>query len=239
VIIIIYDIIYISTLMLKTKDIITHNNLSPGFKRVLIVGSSGTGKSFSLPTLFKSLHKPNEIHFFSHNIDQDIYKHAVKQAYPKSYKKINIETYDEIPREQMMYDKDNRKEFKKNKHIIFVFDDINKKEMEKQLIPFFTISRHLNLSVILIYQRFYDIPLTIRLNSNLILIFRSSFGYDTLYNNLKLYFDNDKSFFDKVMDLLNMEKYKYHFISIDLDGYKNNLKINLKYPISYIKKNLL
>jgi hypothetical protein len=209
---------------------IANKHISDGYIRCIIVGSSNSGKTYSLIYLLPLLKKPEEIFIFSTDLSQPIYDYAIALCGDD----IQVHKYNEFPNPSLIEDKDNQKYFKDNNHTIFIFDDINIKQMEKKLIPFFTKSRHFNISVILIYQRFHDIPLTIRHNANLFLIFKSSFGYSTIYITFKQYFNNNKDFFDKCMNLLHQKKYKYQFICIDNDKYDDIITLNFNKPIRYL-----
>ena len=56
----------------------------------------------------------------------------------------------EMPTNDFLYDEVNRERFLENNHSLIVIDDCNKKEMEK-ITSLFTISRHFNISVFLLY----------------------------------------------------------------------------------------
>ena len=196
--------------------------------RGLIIGSSGSGKTYCLPDLINMLEFPiNEFVIFSHTMDSPENKEKYEECINliKSKNKgadFSFSMISEMPTEDFLYDEENRENFLENNHSLIVIDDCNKKEMEK-MTSLFTISRHLNISVFLLYQRFFDIPLTIRLNSNLLVIFRSSFGYDTVYRQVKTYFQNQKNKFDKLMNLLNKKEYKHKYVIINMDEYDDEI----------------
>jgi hypothetical protein len=212
------------------NDPLKNIDISPGFHRILVLGSSNSGKSWGLITLLPKLYPPNEIYIFSHTINQPIYNYAISKYNDPN---IIVHKYNKIPTPDLLYNEENRLHFKSNTHTLMIFDDVNKKEMEKKIIPFFTISRHLNISVILIYQRFFDIDISIRYNTTMILQFRSGFGYTTLYNEVKQYFKNNKEYFDQCMDLLHKKEHKYQFICIDMAKFENIVTLNFNGKIKF------
>ena len=196
--------------------------------RGLIVGSSGTGKTYCLTDIINMLEFPiNEFIVFSHTIDSPQNKKKYEDCLNLIESKnkganFSFSMLNKMPTDRFLYDEENRENFLKNNHSLIVIDDINKKEMN-EVIPLFTISRHLNISVLLLYQRFFDIPLTIRINSNLLVIFRCSFGYDTIYQQVKTFFQSQKNKFDRLMNLLNKKEYKHKYILINMDLYDDEI----------------
>lgn len=189
-------------------------------RRILIIGSTASGKTFYLKNVINMLPKANEIYFFSNSLEQNMDNY--KKTMNNIHKHAKFNFINEIPDAGLMLnDSDNINRFKENKHTIIILDDVDIKDMKNLLIPFFTRGRHLGISVILIYQRYYDIPLTIRYNVDMLIIFRCQFGYDSLYQSIKGYIKKDD--FYRIFNSLNDIRNKYCHINIDLNEFGENV----------------
>lgn len=193
-----------------------------GPRRILIIGSSGTGKTYFLRKLFKLLKNPNEIYFFSTTLSNNRDDYYAAASY---FKYTNVYESNIIPDGNILLQENNEfyQNMRENPYNIVVIDDVNKKDMNQKLLPYFTLSRHVKLNMILIYQRYFDIPITIRENTNLFIIFKSGRGYDQLYMDMKKYFKNDKRYFDETINKLYKREYAYKPIIIDVNEYDNNI----------------
>jgi len=134
--------------------------------RILMIGSSGTGKSNSLLNFIeKSSGEFNEIIIASFSTTDEPLYNYLQQKIPQVQLINNI---DEVP-EVQSYD-DNDKKISK----LIVFDDfvnLNKKEMKK-LFDYAIASRKFGFTCVFISQSYTSVPKIISRNCNYLFVFR-------------------------------------------------------------------
>lgn len=134
--------------------------------RILMIGSSGTGKSNSLLNFIeKSSGEFNEIIICSFSTTDEPLYNYLQQKIPQVQLINNI---DEVP-EVQSYD-DNDKRISK----LIVFDDfvnLNKKEMKK-LFDYAIASRKFGFTCVFISQSYTSVPKIISRNCNYLFVFR-------------------------------------------------------------------
>lgn len=208
---------------IKYPKLLKHKGFSDGLKFIICCGPTGCGKTYSLPIIYKNLHPPESVFYFTRSPDQQIYIDSVKMVYGD----IPVIISNEIPSVETTEDPKNRKILKDAKHTIWVFDDINIDDMKGSIRDFFRTVRQLNISCILLFQKYTTIPLDIRENSNVLLIYNSLEGYQTIWPSVRRAF-KEKKIFDRIMDILDDEENEYGFISIDKKAKGDDvIKLNL------------
>lgn len=231
----------------REKQLIKNKIITNGFKRVIISGESGSGKSMSLIRLFNLIHQPDMVGIYSSTEikNKDLYKTALKQ-FPFEPLEIDpelaqlkgvpfVKYFNKCPGSEFLHE--NQQSLNDMDHSIFIFDDVDKSDLKKKIPPFFTYGRNMNISPILLYQRYSWIDANIRTNANVLCIFRSSQGYDQIWRDVKVFFDHTKRKFDALTTLLHEPENKFRFISIDKENWEDPVKLDFTESIKYKKIN--
>ena len=142
----------------------------PVCNRTLIVGACFSGKTYLMlnKILLSELENPDrEIKIITRSPSQ----------YPQYESSQEISTIDDY------------------KDCVVIFDDMLDHN-QKEMCPFFTRGRHENIDVFYLSQRYFELPLIIRDNSNIIILFKQTAktvqnlyndiaGFDMSYNEFK------------------------------------------------------
>jgi GTPase SAR1 family protein len=188
----------------KQKKYESNAGLNPPF-RLLVVGSSGSGKSNTVINLIYNM--PN--YFYSISI---ITKNADEPLYNFLKKKLGdsvciYEGLDDIPPLDS-YDKS-------VPHLV-IFDDLVLEKNQDKIIEYFVRGRKLNISTVYISQSYFRTPKTIRANINYLILKKISSNRDL---GLIL---NDYSLGVSKEQLYSIYKYatknKFDFLLIDIDA---------------------
>lgn len=213
----------------ETSSKLQKNFFLPKHKfRLIIAGSSASGKSNLTLNLIKNQLVFDKLYIFSRHLEQpkyvylknyfDAMDNLLEKDYNIKHKTIELfeETLDNIP----ILDELDTKHKK-----LFVFDDFNimTKKQESLINDYFTRCRHKNCSIIFIGQIYFLIPRAVRLNLSHIILFNNGNNKEIslLYNELGS--DLTKEQFKKMY--LEATSPKYNFLLID----KNTDDIMLKY----------
>lgn len=181
------------------------------YHRILIVGSSGTGKTYSLRQLLPMLMTPRNLFLVTKNYDQPVYN-EVRQNY--SQFGTNSQVITEVSK---IGESINKEALRGTKNNIAILDDLSKRELEsEEVISLFTQGRHLRLNVILIMQSYFDVPQIIRRNLTGLCLFPISSGLDIIFKDVRSYF-RDKKEFDKLVAqvILSGNQHNSLFISYE------------------------
>lgn len=150
----------------KQKKYESNAGLNTPF-RLLIVGSSGSGKTNTLINLIYNM--PNYFHTITictKNSDEPLYNYLKK----KLDDSVNLcEGLDEIPPLDS-YDKT-------IPHLV-VFDDMVLEKNQDAMIEYFVRARKLNISTCYISQSYFRVPKTIRANINYLILKKISSNRD-------------------------------------------------------------
>lgn len=184
----------------KNKEEIIHkyNIIGEGYRRIIISGASGTGKTHYLRVLLPILYPPDYIIIYSSNIYQEIFNCI------KSYFKKNIMLIDDVELLGEII------EMLKNKgdymHTIIIIDDYNKKveELTKNL---FCQGRHSNFSTILINQNYFEISTTTRRNADMLIIFPITGNINHIAFDVGLSKFDFMDYYKECMDGFNNDNY--------------------------------
>lgn len=203
---------------LDEKKIINKGFL-PGNRRIMILGKSNCGKSYSLLHIIPALNI-DEIYVICPTVNQPVY-----QA---------IEKYCKENRIKLTYFKDTNniskillnKKIDKQKHKLVIIDDIYDKKQLEELCPLFSHGRHYNYSIIIISQSFSNCPIEIRKNLSDLLMFHTDNIQHVYCSKLKSYFKNNNEFHKIYNDAIN-EPFGYLNICLDSDC-RDILKIRCK-----------
>jgi len=181
--------------------------LNPPF-RLLIVGSSGSGKTNTLCNIIYMM--PNywiSISVITKNSDEPLYQFLKK----KLGESISLyEGLEEMP-DLDSFDK-------KYPHLV-VFDDMVLEKNQDKITEYFVRARKLNISTVYISQSYYRVPKTIRANINYLILKKISSNRD-----LSMIL-SDSSLGVTRKQLLSIYKFatssKFDFLLIDIDADEN------------------
>ena len=192
----------------KQKD--THAHPSKPLQvtdRTLIVGPCFCGKTYLMMNkiLLSELENPDrEIKIITRSPNQHSQNEQTKGLYPNYTTSQEISTIDDY------------------KDCVVIFDDMLDSN-QRELCPFFTRGRHENISVYYLSQRYFELPLIIRDNSNIIILFKQTAKtVQNLYNDIAGFDMNYNEFKDLCREAWNK---KYSYLKI------NRLNDDEKYTI--------
>jgi len=206
------------------------NELAPDQPfRMLMVGSSGSGKTNVLIDLIlrylvydKLYVYTKHLHQSKYKILQKIIKFVEEDELLKDVGDFPIAVFADdiknvVPLEKMDEKKDN----------VIIFDDFITEKNQKQMIDMFVRGRHKNASVIYLTQSYFSTPKDIRINCNQFLLFGSANNRDI---NLVLSdhcSDMDKEEFRRLYNEATSEQYSFFYI--DKDAPNKTLKFRKKF----------
>ena len=193
--------------------------------RMLIVGSSGSGKTNILLNIIALTSGTfNKCYVLTKNADEPLYN-LLKE---KLKDQIEIyEKYEDLPKLESFNDNDGEQN-------LIVFDDIcldNKKQQEP-ICQYFIRGRKLGCSTIYISQSYFLVPKVIRCNLNYIILKKMSSARDInlILSEYSLGVDKD--------ELLKMYKEctkdRLNFLLIDIDNPDINKKFRFNFNESFI-----
>ena len=140
--------------------------------RILIVGSSGSGKTNALLNLIDNQPDIDKIYLYAKDPYEDKYQFLIKKRESIGLKHFND------PKAFIEYSNDMHDVYKNIDHynpdkenkILIVFDDmiadmINNKKLNSIIIELFIRGRKLNISLVFITQSYFKVPKDVRLNT--------------------------------------------------------------------------
>ena len=138
--------------------------------RILIIGSSGTGKTNALLNLVNNQQDIDKIYLYVKDPYEDKYQYLINKRESVGLKYFND------PKAFIDYSNDMHKVYKnsyslnKENKILIVFDDmiadmINNKRLNSIVTELFIRGRKLNISLIFITQSYFKVPKDVRNNS--------------------------------------------------------------------------
>jgi len=143
--------------------------------RMLIVGSSGTGKTNTLLNIVDQMNCFHRFYIFCRNLDQPLYNYFIdKLKEVSSSAGVNEEdlflasnTIDDLPEIDT---------FDKSVNNLVIIDDFvgDSTKNLKKIANFFIRSRTFNTSVVFITQSYFEVPKMIRINTDYILFKRTN-----------------------------------------------------------------
>ena len=210
----------------RKSKLIENKFYADGFKLCVVCGASMTGKTRALPKIIGNLYKPDEIFVYTNTTTcKNIKLYSELKHCFKGRNKPNLTITNCIPtNDDLAVELEELgEEEPPYRHRIIVFDDLSSKQMNN-MVNYFRFGRHLNYSIFLLSQRYFSVPKEIRLQCNLVCIFRLPDGFSELYKKFKLYFDEDKDLFKSYTKQLNLRKNYGRHISIDMDSYEDAVK---------------
>jgi ABC-type iron transport system FetAB ATPase subunit len=190
----------------EDKVVIPHHHeflKSHTFERCLIIGPSGSGKSYSLLFLLPKFATPTNLWLLLGNPNQSIYKSIAKYYSDLGTNVVLLKSV-----------KDLQKIPKDLSHTVYntvVIDDIDKDTLDdKKIVSLFTTGRHRKISTFLLVQNLFSVPTTIRKNLTSAIFFKQSSDITSVLKEIKAFVD--KKMFLKYYDTLK----GYDFLFIDL-----------------------
>ena len=172
------------------------------YQRLLIIGSSGSGKTYSLKKYLPMLMVPDVLFIVGTTNTQPIYQ-KICDDYKEKYKTkiVLIDNVNEIDKHI------NQKSLSKTLNNIVILDDLSTDEMKSSSVTnLFKSGRHLKLNVILINQDYYEVPKIIRRNLTGLVLFPVSSGLDTIYKDVKGYFNSREEFNEYINNTIRSGK---------------------------------
>ena len=167
-------------------DAITNKNNKDDDKkwsyRMLIIGSSGSGKTNALPNLIQQDNKNliDKIYLYAKDLSEPKYQFLIKKCEDAGIKKLNdlsafIEysnTMDDVYSNIGDYNQ------KKKRTVLIVFDDViadimTNKRFQAIIKELFIRCRNLSISLVFITQSYFSVPKEVRLSSTHYLIMKS------------------------------------------------------------------
>ena len=153
----------------KKKSSLEHNDWP---FRMLIIGTSGSGKTNTLLHLIDKFHPIDKIYLYAKDTDEEKYQYLINKREQVGIKNLND------PHAFMEYSNDmndvleNINNYNKNrdKKLLIIFDDmiadIMRSEKLKAIVKeLFIRCRKLNISIVFITQSYFRTPKDVRLNS--------------------------------------------------------------------------
>ena len=198
--------------------------------RMLIVGTSGSGKTNTLLSIIKQMNCFDKFYFFIKNPDQPLYRYlfdlldkvAIKSNVSSSAVYQVYEDMENIPDIKEMGDK--------SFNTLVIFDDmqeVDNKELKKAQ-NIFIRGRTLNISCVWIGQNYISTPTVIRRNCDYVILKRLS-PISELNLFIQRYGGDQK---DKIIKLYDkMLKNPTNFIMFDTKTTKDNLRVRWNYGL--------
>ena len=147
--------------------------------RILIIGSSGSGKTNALLNLINNQPDIDKIYLYAKDPYEAKYQYLINIREKVGLKHFNdpkafIEYSDDM---QDVYKNIDEYNIGKERKILIVFDDmianmINNKKLNSIVTELFIRGRKLNISIVFITQSYFKVPKNFRLNSNHFLIMK-------------------------------------------------------------------
>ena len=158
------------------ENIIEHNPKWPYIPdhpyRILIIGSSGSGKTNALLNLINNQPDIDKIYLYAKNPYEKKYQYLINKR-----EEVGLDHFNN-PKTFIEYSNDMRDVYKniedynlgRERKILIVFDDmiadmINNKKLNPIVTELFIRGRKLNISLVFITQSYFKVPKDIRLNS--------------------------------------------------------------------------
>ena len=139
--------------------------------RTLIIGPSFSGKTFLMKNKLRLI-----------NIDYPDKDIKIVTRSPKQYLQSKLESVS--PYEEDFDCSEEVESLENYQNCVIVFDDMLDSN-QKLIDPFFTRGRHENIDVYYLSQRYFELPIIIRDNSNIIILFKQTAKtVQSLYNDI-------------------------------------------------------
>ena len=175
--------------MINLDDIANENNKEHNEKwpyipdhpyRILIIGSSGSGKTNALLNLINKQNDIDKIYLYAKDLSEPKYEILIKKRENAGIKCLNdpnafIECFNTM---DDVY-KTNDYNPSRKREILIVFDDMiadimTNKEFKAIIKELFIRCRKLNISLVFITQSYFSVPKDVRLNSTHYLIMKTN-----------------------------------------------------------------
>ena len=158
------------------ENIIEHNSKWPYIPdhpyRILIIGSSGSGKMNALLNLINNQPDIDKIYLYAKDPYEKKYQYLINKR-----EEVGLDHFNN-PKTFIEYSNDMRDVYKniedynlgRERKILIVFDDviadmINNKKLNPIVTELFIRGRKLNISIVFITQSYFKVPKDVRLNS--------------------------------------------------------------------------
>ena len=165
------------------ENIIEHNPKWPYIPdhphRILIIGSSGSGKTKALLNLINNQLDIDKIYLYAKDPYEAKYQYLIKKR-----EKVGLDHFDDH-KAFIEYSNDMQDVYKniedynpgKKRKVLIIFEDkiadmINNKKLNPTVTELFIRGRKLNISIVFIMQSYFKVPKDVRLNSTHLFIMK-------------------------------------------------------------------
>ena len=197
--------------------------------RMLIVGSSGTGKTNTLLNIIDQTNCFHRFYIACRNLDQPLYKYFIDKLKEVS-NNTGVNEEDLFIATNNIDDLPEIDKFDKNVNNLIIIDDFvgDSTKNLKKISNYFIRSRTFNTSIVFITQSYFEVPKIIRINTDYI-VFKGTNDIDDLRMIIRKYFkgEDDKivNLYEKVMKLPGNE----NFILFDLKSPEPSKRIRINW----------
>ena len=188
--------------------------------RILIIGSSGPGKTNALLNLMNEQDDIDEMYFYAKDFSEPKCKSLIKKSKNAGIKHLNdpnafIECFNTVDGVNENMDDYNSNRQRK---ILIAFDDMiegimTKKKFQAIIKELFIRCRKLNISLVFITQSYFSVPKDVRLNSTHYLIMKINNKREL--ENTKRSYSADIDYKDFVKIYRKCTKESFSFLIID------------------------
>ena len=206
------------------ENIIEHNSKWPYIPdhpyRILIIGSSGSGKTDALLSLLNNQPDIDNIYLYAKDPYEAKYQYLINKR-----EKVGLDHFDDH-KAFIEYSNDMQGVHKniddydprKKRKVLIVFDDmiadmINNKKLDSIVTELFIRGRKLNISIVFITQSYFKVPKDVRLNSTHFFIMKIPNKRE--FQQISLNHSSDIDFKDFMKIYKNCTKEPYSFLAND------------------------
>jgi ABC-type dipeptide/oligopeptide/nickel transport system ATPase component len=197
--------------------------------RMLIIGSSGSGKTMTLYNVFRIFSKTfQNIHIITKNKKEPIYEY-IDDKFKKMNEKPKAKYCNNVTVEEGIESLPDLETFNKEEQSLVVLDDLVLEKNQNKIVEYYVRCRKLNVSVIYISQSYFAIPKIIRQNVNYVIIKQvsSARNLKMIANEYSLELDSKKL---KKLYEFCVEK-KEDFLLIDIDNKEKRFRKGFSFVI--------
>jgi ABC-type dipeptide/oligopeptide/nickel transport system ATPase component len=198
--------------------------------RMLIIGSSGSGKTMTLYNILRVFSKTfQNIYIITKNKKESIYEY-IEDKFKKINEKPKAKFHQNVNVEEGIDMLPDLETFDKEEQSLVVLNDLVLLKDQSRIVEYYVRCRKLNVSVIYISQSYFAIPKIIRQNVNYVIIKQVSSA-----RNLKM-IANEYSLEIESKKLKKLYEFctdkKENFMLIDVDCAKTRYRKNFSFIIS-------
>jgi Cdc6-like AAA superfamily ATPase len=197
--------------------------------RMLIIGSSGSGKTNTLMNVIDHMNCFNRFYIFCRNLDQPLYNFFIDKL-KQVARKVQIHESDLFIASNTIDDLPVIDTFDKTANNLVIIDDFvgDSPKNLKKISNFFIRSRTFNTSVVFISQSYFSVPKLIRINADYI-IFKRTNDINDLMLIIKSYFKGNENKIIQIYNKLMLKKDNDDFMLFDLKTSNPKLRVRINW----------